>query len=646
MKVSRPRLSPDLGVLRNALQEAGIATLLPVLTQLTGNERWISDQFRVARPVGFVDDPSGGLSEELQHEVREAAAEAVLAWAAGAPVQLPDPDAATFARLMSAAIGQRVPEDYSPMIAEQIGLRPFVPERAEIAEGAEILNVAVIGAGVSGIVIARALEAAGIPYTVYEKNEEVGGTWWENRYPGARVDVPSNLYSFSFNTKAWSEHFSRRDEIADYMIATSTELGIRHAIRFGHDVRSVRWDEGAQVWHLTVVADGQTQEVTARAVITAVGLHNRPKYPDIPGLDEFTGDVVHSAAWPEGLDLTGRRVGVIGASASAMQVVTATVDTVEHATIFQRSPHWIVPNEMYFQPVSEHTNWLLENVPLYWEWNRFRLYWIYTEGMFPALVVDPEWDRSKNSVNSYSEAIRRFYTSYLHQKLADRPDLIERTTPSFPPFGRRILLDNGWFDALLRDDVDLVTEKITHIDERGIVTADGVHTDVDTIVLCTGFQQQRFLYPLEVLGRDGRSLRDEWHDDDARAYLGLTTPGYPNLFYLFGPNTNPPGGSFINLAEAQARYIVEMLTTMVSEGLTAVDCRRDVFDEYNRRLDEANSTMVFAQDGVESYYRNSTGRVVTNSPWTVLQYWTMTRHPDLADYELTAAAAPERVPAS
>ncbi|WP_349270749.1 putative monooxygenase y4iD [Mycolicibacterium parafortuitum] len=646
MKVSRASFSPDPGVLRNTLQEASIATLLPVLTQLTGDERWLSDEFRVARPVGFVDDPTGGLSEGQQSEVRDAAAEAVLAWAAGAPVQMPDPDPAMLSRLMTAAMGQRVSEAYSPMIAEQIGLRPFVPEKVSGRAGTDVLDVAVIGAGVSGIVMARALKSAGIPYTVYEKNDEVGGTWWENRYPGARVDVPSNLYSFSFNTKAWSEHFSRRDEIADYMIATSEELGIRDAIRFGHDVRSARWDEASQLWHLTVVADGRTQEVTARAVITAVGLHNRPKYPDIPGLDQFAGETVHSAAWPEDLDLTGRRVGVIGASASAMQVVTATVDIVDRVTIFQRSPHWIVPNEMYFQPVSESANWLLENVPLYWEWNRFRLYWIYTEGMFPALVVDPEWDRSKNSVNAYNDAIRRFYTSYLHQKLADRPDLIERTTPSFPPFGRRILLDNGWFDALLRDDVDLVTEKIERIDERGIVTADGVCCEVDTIVLCTGFQQQRFLYPLEVLGRDGRSLREEWHDDDARAYLGLTTPGYPNLFYLFGPNTNPPGGSFINLAEAQARYIVEMLTTMVSEGLTAVDCRREVFEDYNRRLDEANSTMVFAQDGVESYYRNSTGRVVTNSPWTVLQYWTMTRHPDLADYELTAADDPAQVPAS
>ncbi len=643
VKVSRPNASPEPDALRDALQEASIATLLPMLTQLTGDERWISDEFRVARPVGFVDDATGGLSEDLQRQVREAAVEAVLAWAAGAAVALPDPDPAVLARLMSGAMGQRVSEAYSPMIAEQIGLRPFVPQRVQAAG---VLDVAVIGAGVSGIVVARALKAAGIPYTVYEKNDEVGGTWWENRYPGARVDVPSNLYSFSFNAKAWSEHFSRRDEIADYMIATSKELGIRDAIRFGHDVRSARWDEASQLWHLTVVADGQAQQVTARAVITAVGLHNRPKYPDIPGLGEFAGDVVHSAAWPEGFDMAGRRIGVIGASASAMQVVTSTVDTVAHTTIFQRSPHWIVPNEMYFQPVSEHTNWLLENVPLYWEWNRFRLYWIYTEGMFPALVVDPEWDRSKNSVNAYSEAIRRFYTSYLHQKLADRPDLIERTTPSFPPFGRRILLDNGWFDALLRDDVELVTEKIERIDERGIVTGDGAHTDVDTIVLCTGFQQQRFLHPLEVLGRDGRSLRDEWHDDDARAYLGLTTPGYPNLFYLFGPNTNPPGGSFINLAEAQARYIVEMMTTMVSKGLTAVDCRQEVFDEYNRRLDEANSTMVFAQDGVESYYRNSTGRVVTNSPWTVLQYWTMTRHPDLADYELTAAAESAQVSAS
>ncbi len=635
VKASRPHIAFDANILRDALQEASIPTLLPVLVQLTGDQRWISDEFRVARPVGFTDDPSGGLSEADQCSIRAAAAEAVLAWDAGAAPALPDPDGTMLARLMSAAMGRPVPERYSPMIAEQIGLRPFIPQEVE---DAATFDVAVIGAGVSGIVVARALKAAGIPYTVYEENDEVGGTWWENRYPGARVDVPSNLYSFSFNRKAWSEHFSQRDEIAEYMIATSKELGIREGIRFGHEVRSARWDEAAQRWCLTVVVNGRSEEVTASALITAVGLHNRPKYPEIAGMDEFVGEVVHSAVWPDDLELSGGRVGVIGAGASAMQVVTGTVDSVDHLTIFQRSPHWIAPNELYFQPMSDTTNWLLENVPYYWEWNRFRLYWIYTEGMFPALVVDPDWDRSRNSVNAYSEAIRRFYTSYLHQKLGARPDLVERTTPTFPPFGRRILIDNGWFDALLRDKVDLVTQPIDHVDARGIVGRDGTRVDLDTIVLCTGFQQQRFLYPLEISGRDGRNLRDEWRDDDARAYLGLTNPGYPNLFYLFGPNTNPPGGSFINLAEAQTRYIVETLTAMITRGITAVDCRREVFDDYNRRLDEASRKMVFAQDGVDSYYRNSAGRVVTNSPWTVLDYWTMTRRTDLGDYELTFEA--------
>ncbi|MGE2716278.1 FAD-dependent oxidoreductase [Mycolicibacterium litorale] len=642
MKAHRPDTAFDADTLRDAIAEASVPTLLPVLVQLTGDQRWLSGEYRVSRPVGFVDDPTGGLSAERQHEVREAAVEAVLSWAAGAAVQIPDPDAGMLARMMSTAMGQKVSEDYSPMIAEQIGLRPYLPEKRNSTVA---FDVVVIGAGVSGIVVARALQAAGIPYTVFEKNDEVGGTWWENRYPGARVDVPSHLYSFSFNNKAWSEHFSQRDEISEYMIATSEELGIRHAIRFGHDVRSAQWDETRQRWRLTVVTAGRTREVTACAVITAVGLHNRPKYPEIPGLADFAGDVVHSAAWPEGLDLNDRRVGVIGAGASAMQVVAATVNDARHLTIFQRSPHWIVPNDKYFQRVSDKLTWLLENVPLYWEWNRFRLYWIYTEGMFPALVVDPEWDRSKNSVNPYSEAVRRFYTAYIHQKLADRPDLIDIVTPTFPPFGRRILLDNGWFDALLRSDVDLVTERIDHVDARGIVSGDGTRTDLDTIVLCTGFNQQRFLHPLEVFGRAGRRLRDEWRDDDARAYLGLASPGYPNLFYLFGPNTNPPGGSFINLAEAQARYIVEALTTMIDNGIAALECRQDAYDKYNRRLDEANSTMVFAQDGVDSYYRNSSGRVVTNSPWTVLQYWNMTSRPNLDDYELTFAADREGVPA-
>ncbi|WP_040841417.1 flavin-containing monooxygenase [Nocardia brevicatena] len=620
------------------IEQAGIPLLLPALVQLTGDLRWLEERYRPCRPVGFVEDPTGGLDPEGQAEIRAAAVDAVSRWHKGElEPELPVPGSHLMAALMSQCLGAPVPEDYAPMLSEQLGLRPYKPERMHEQLAGRDFSVAVIGAGISGLAAARSLAAAGIPYTVLEKNSEVGGTWWENRYPGARVDVPSNLYSFSFIDKQWSEHFSQRDEISEYLVRASHELGIRDAIRFGVEVHSARWDAGRQVWVLSMTTPQGTETLQASALITAVGLHNRPKIPDFPGLGDFAGEVAHSAQWPEGLDLTGKRVGVIGAGASAMQVVPAVVDRTAHLTVFQRSAHWVAPNDLYFQHISAADHWLLENVPFYREWNRFRLYWMYTEGMFPALEVDPEWDISRNSVNRYSEALRRFYTDYLNSRLRDRPDLVEACTPTFPPFGRRILIDNGWFDVLKRDDVDLVRSGISRLTPTGVVTTDGDEVKLDVLVLCTGFQQQRYLYPLEVTGLDGRELREEWRDDNARAYLGLAGPGYPNLFYLFGPNTNPPGGSYINLAEAQVRYVTDLLVTMARDGIGAVEVRQDVYADYNERLDAANRTKVFALDGVESYYRNSTGRVVTNSPWTVLQYWNMTQRPDLNDYVVSPA---------
>ncbi|MGQ4600647.1 NAD(P)-binding domain-containing protein [Nocardia sp. R6R-6] len=619
------------------IEQAAIPLLLPVLVQLTGDLRWLEERYRPSRPVGFVEDPSGGLGADVQAEIRAAAVVTVSRWQKGElEPELPAPDLSMMSALMSQCLGAPVSEDYAPMVSEQVGLRPYRPESVHRQLAGREFSVAVIGAGVSGLATARSLKAAGIPHIVLEKNSEVGGTWWENRYPGARVDVPTNLYSFSFGAKQWSEHFAQRDEIAEYLVDTSHEWGVRDAIRFGVDVRSARWDAERHRWVLSMTTPQGEETLEASALVTAVGLHNRPKIPEFPGLETFAGEVAHSAQWPEGLDLTGKRVGVIGSGASAMQVVPAVVDKTAHLVVFQRSAHWVAPNDLYFQQVSEADHWLLANVPFYWEWNRFRLYWMYTEGMFPALEVDPEWDTSQNSVNKYSEALRRFYTDYMVGRLHDRPDLVEACTPTFPPFGRRILLDNGWFDVLKRDDIDLVRSGIAQVTPTGVVTTAGDEVELDVLVLCTGFQQQRYLYPLEVSGVDGRELRAEWHDDNARAYLGLTSPGYPNLFYLFGPNTNPPGGSYYNLAEAQVRYVTDLLVAMARDGIAAVEVREEVYVDYNERLDAANRGMVFALDGVESYYRNSSGRVVTNSPWTVLQYWNMTRVPNLDDYVKSA----------
>jgi 4-hydroxyacetophenone monooxygenase len=620
--------------LRTALQAGNIPCLLPMLYQLTGEDRWLQPPYFPARTRGFEPLDCGGLPEAVQMEIREAAEEALMAWSARRAPAVPVPNDQQLRDLMSVCLGEPVPEEFAPMVAEHLGLRPFVPVdvRAALGKRGADFHVLIIGAGVSGLSAAFLLKKAGVPFTVIEKNTEVGGTWWENRYPGARVDIPSDLYSFSFAPKNWSEHFGQRDELAQYFVDAVKHFDVRSAIQFGSEVEAMRWDESAQHWCLRVARAGQTYELTANAVVTATGIHNRPKTPNIPGLKEFTGEVIHSAVWPEGANIEGRRVAVVGTGASAMQVVNSIASKVSSLLVVQRTPHWVAPNENYFKKTAAHKHYLFSHAPFYRGWHRFRLYWFYTERLFAALVVDPKWDNGGKSVSKVNEVYREFLTQYLRASLKDREDLQTKSLPNYPPFGKRILIDNGWFAVLKKPHVELLADDVGRLMSKSIITSSGVEREIDTLILCTGFEQQRFLYPIEIFGRNGRELRGEWEDDDARAFLGIASPGFPNLFYLYGPNTNPGSGSYINTAEAQARYVTQLLTRMVTENIASLECKVEPYEAYNRRLDEANARMVYAQPGVHNYYRNTRGRVVTNSPWPTLEYWKLTKAPSLNDY--------------
>ncbi|MFC8045331.1 flavin-containing monooxygenase [Nocardia sp. NPDC057353] len=623
-----PAVEPD--DLRRALASANVPCLLGVLFQLTGDHRWLAEPYRVARTVGFEDLDDGGLPAERAAEVRAAAADAVAAWSAGTGAAHPEPGPAELVELMSAVMGEPIPETYAPLAAEQLGFTPYLPADvgARLRPGFSVL---VVGAGFSGLAAAVHLKRAGIPFRVLERNDRPGGTWFENRYPGARVDIPSNLYSYSFFPRNWSENFARRDEIVRYIDDLIDHFELAPHLECGVAVEATEWDAAANEWVVTTA--GETIRCTA--LITAAGLHSTPNVPDFPGLADFTGEVVHSARWPEQTDLTGKRVAVVGAGASAMQLVCAIADEAERLVVLQREAHWIAPNEHYFQPQPADRHLLFQHVPFYRAWFRFRLYWLYTERTYAALRVDPQAAAKGKRVSSLNDAFRGFFTRYLETQLGDRADLIAKATPGHPPFGKRLLLDNGWFATLRRPHISLVTDGIDHLTERALVTPSGETHEIDTLVLCTGFQQQRFLYPLRLHGRDGVELRESWGDDNGRAYLGITAPKFPNLFFLYGPNTNPPGGSYLVTAEAQVRYVVELLTRMVRDDLATVEVRPEVYERYNTELDAANAAMVYAEDGVRNYYRNSSGRVVTNSPWAVPDYFARTATPDLTDFHTT-----------
>jgi 4-hydroxyacetophenone monooxygenase len=389
--------------------------------------------------------------------------------------------------------------------------------------------------------------------------------------------------------------------------------------------------------------EGRPVEYRAAVVISAVGQLNVPQIPAIEGADQFSGQMFHSAQWPEGVDVRGKRVAVIGAGASAMQIVPAIAGDVSELTVYQRSPQWVAPSSNYFESVSEKEHWLMNHVPFYWAWYRFRLAWTFNDKAHPSLQIDPNWPHPERSVNAINDGHRRYFERYLRDELDGRPDLIEKSLPTYPPFGKRMLLDNGWFRALRKPSVELVTNPIARISATGVVTTDGVDRPADIIVLATGFEARRMVGQYEVRGSAGQALRDVWGEDNAFAYLGMTVPGFPNFFLMYGPNSSMGhGGSYIQVAECQIRYIVDLICSMIEQGIASVDCREDVCTRYNQSVDAAHAKMVWSHRGMQTYYRNSQGRVVTNSPWRVVDYWRMTHEANLADFQCEPAATSPR----
>jgi 4-hydroxyacetophenone monooxygenase len=619
--------------LRKAVASANLPTLLMVLYQLTGDRKWLQDPYRPTRTKGLDAHDSGGFPEDVQRQIRDAAVQAILKWADGEPTAVPAPRGEMFIEMISACMGEPVPGEFEPMMAEEMEFAPAPPPHPATNRAARF-RVVVIGAGVSGLVAALKLREAHIDHIVLEKNHDIGGTWLLNRYPGCGVDTPSYLYSFSFLSHDWSTHFGKRDEVFAYLRGTAEHFDLMRSVRFGVEVRSAVYDEATQLWTVTARdAAGNQQQIVANAVITAVGQLNVPNIPDVPGIEEFEGPIFHSARWPDGLDLAGKRVAVVGTGASAMQIVPAIADRVGKLIVFQRSPQWIAPDSDYFRKIPEQVHWLMAHVPYYHKWYRLRLAWTFNDKVHATLQIDPEWPHPERSVNAANDGHREFFTRYLRRELDGRPDLVRKALPGYPPFGKRMLLDNGWFQALKKPNVELVDQAVTSVTPTGVRTSSGQEHAADVIVLATGFEARRILTQFDVRGRGGLSIREVWGDDDARAYLGITTPGFPNLFMMYGPNTNlGHGGSYIFIAECQIRYILDLLGKMIERGIGALECRSDVNDDYNRKVDEAHANMIWTHPGMSTWYRNVRGRVVTNSPWRVVDYWRMTHESDLSDF--------------
>jgi cation diffusion facilitator CzcD-associated flavoprotein CzcO len=485
----------------------------------------------------------------------------------------------------------------------------------------ERVHVLVVGAGLSGLCAAVKLREAGIDdFAVIDRADELGGTWRDNTYPGCACDVPTALYSFSFEPKPdWSHFYARQDEIRAYAHTVAERHGVLGHLRLGVDMLDAAWDEGAQLWRVRTSAG----DFEARALIAGTGPWHEPVVPDVPGLASFEGTVFHSSRWDHDHDLAGRRVAVVGTGASAVQFVPKIQPQVERLHVFQRTAHWVLPKPDRRVGASEQR--LFARLPLVQRALRSTIY-LVSELLGRGMLRPAAMRR-----------IQPIAERLLRTQVADL-GLRRRLTPGYTFGCKRILFSNSWYPALSQPNVEVVPEAVTEVRPRSVVGGDGVEREVDTIVFGTGFKLLDMPIAGIVRGSDGRTLADRWQGSP-RGYMGTVVAGFPNLFVLLGPNIGNGHSSATVIMENQMHYVVEALRTMADRGLGSVDVRDDVQASFNERVDERLAGSIWNAGGCASYYLDVNGRNSFMYPWSTIHYRRRTRRFDIENYRVAPAIA-------
>ena len=481
-----------------------------------------------------------------------------------------------------------------------------------------MLTAVIVGAGFSGLAAGIALKRIGIQdFVILEKADRVGGTWRENTYPGAACDVPSHLYSYSFEPNpTWSRAYGGQAEILAYLEHCADKYGLRPHLKFGQHVDEARFDEATGTWHVATAAG---ERLEARALLLGNGALHLPALPDIPGLDSFRGERFHSARWNHSYDLAGKRVAVIGTGASAIQFVPQIAPAVAHLDLYQRTAPWVVPKRD--REISAAEQWLFEHVPATHWLRRTGLYWLL-ESRVVGFAYAPK----------VNELLEKLALRYIEHQVPD-PALRAKLTPSYRFGCKRVLISNDYYPALRRSNVDVITDPIESITPRGVRTASGAVRDVDALILGTGFRVTEYLSAIKVVGRGGADLNDVWRAS-LRNYLGITVSGFPNLFLLMGPNTGLGHNSMIFMIEAQARYAADAIEQLRARRLAYIDVLPAVETRFRAELATKMKNTVWAT-GCKSWYQTPDGEVFL-WPGATFDYWWRTRKVDLHDYEMRA----------
>jgi 4-hydroxyacetophenone monooxygenase len=616
--------------LESALDSASFPVVAALLVHFTGD---ISILEKLPRPnQAVLGEIQGFLSEDDKQIIKKIALNEISKFFSDHEVNdIYVPSNEELNKMMSFIVGENVSPDYIPMMLRDLNITSQDLKLSSVTTKPS-LEVLIIGAGMSGILAAIKLAERGIKFKIYEKNINLGGTWFENRYPGARVDIANHFYSYSFEENhQWSEHFSQQPELLDYFKRCFDKYDIQKNTYFETQVTDMMFDDETKMWEVTSIHNKKSNKEVINIVLSCVGQLNQPNIPDIKGMDEFQGNMFHSSKWPDDDVIAGKKVAVVGSGASAFQIVPSIAKYCEQLTIFQRSPPWMFPNPKYHEQVDEEKKWLLENLPFYSRWYRFLLFYPGSDQLLDSLFVDPSWKDRSDSINQQNDEMRKLFTSAMLAQISNK-SLIDKVIPNYPPFGKRMLQDNGaWLEALHLPNVTLLAEGVEQMNSRGIIGLEKEH-EFDTVVFATGFKAQDFFDPINIDCSSG-SFKSIYKDSPV-SYLGITFSSIPNFFAMYGPGTNlAHAGSIIFNSECQINYICSAIEHMLNNDYKVIKVKPKIEKQYQDRFDKRHKKMVWQHANVSSWYQNSKGKVVTTSPWRLVEYWNWTNNFNADEYD-------------
>jgi 4-hydroxyacetophenone monooxygenase len=547
---------------------------------------------------------------------------------------MPVLDPALFREMARLALGLDLPEASIEPAYQHAGFTSDTRIRVAHKVPPADFKVLVVGAGMVGINAAIKLQQAGFAYQLIEAEQDVGGTWLVNTYPGAAVDTESRIYSYSFEPNAsWTKYYPNGPEFLTYLSKVVDKYGVREKIDFGTRVSGAAWDERSAKWTVKARRDGKELEYEGNVLIVATGPNNGPKFPDVANMEAFKGKIVHTAQWDNDLDLTGKRVVLVGAACSGVQVAAAAADAVSELTIVMRQPEYLIPNPNARADVDPLEIWAMENIPFVAQWKRLQGISSQMQDMRGMIMVDPEHREKTGGIGPLNDAIRDMCRNHVESNFPDDPAMVDLLTPDYPVFAKRPILDCNFYDTLKKPNVDLVKGALASFDEKAVILADGRRIECDVVVLATGYNMY-WGTQFDIMGRDGKTLRDIFTPAPF-TYWGMMVPGLPNFALPAGPYSNLTANHAV-VGEQQVHYIIELLQTMIDEDLATFEVADDAARAFVEEMDADLAQTAWVNKGTaHGYYRHKSGKVILAIPRHNSMVWHALRQPRMEDYRVT-----------